>query len=155
MWGLWLVVGLTAWFSVWFSIWHVHQHKVKNAKCPAAHPCSTMTKVFECLAKNSSTQREGGRLGLVLGETYLGNGGGWPLPWCLCKVCVCVLCVMLATAKQERGGGGYCLVSVSCILNRYFGSIFQSDGPSLVDSKQWRYPTGSEQWKSSPLPPSS
>jgi hypothetical protein len=23
MWGLWLVVGLTAWFSVWFSIKHV------------------------------------------------------------------------------------------------------------------------------------
>jgi hypothetical protein len=28
MWGLWLVVGLTAWFSVWVSIWHVHQHHV-------------------------------------------------------------------------------------------------------------------------------
>jgi len=25
MWGLWLVVGLTAWFSVWFSNWHVNQ----------------------------------------------------------------------------------------------------------------------------------
>ena len=25
MWGLWLVVGLTAWFSVGFSTWHVHQ----------------------------------------------------------------------------------------------------------------------------------
>jgi len=28
MWGLWLVVGLTAWFSVWFSIWHVHENSV-------------------------------------------------------------------------------------------------------------------------------
>ena len=26
MWGLWLVVGLIAWFSVGFSTWHVHQH---------------------------------------------------------------------------------------------------------------------------------
>ena len=26
MWGLWLVVGLTAWFLVWVSILHVHQH---------------------------------------------------------------------------------------------------------------------------------
>ena len=31
MWGLWLVVGLTAWFSVGFSTWHVHQQRVRRA----------------------------------------------------------------------------------------------------------------------------
>ena len=31
MWGLWLVVGLSAWFSVGFSTWHVHQNSVNPA----------------------------------------------------------------------------------------------------------------------------
>jgi hypothetical protein len=32
MWGLWLVVGLTAWFSVW----HVHQQKQLTNECISA-----------------------------------------------------------------------------------------------------------------------
>jgi len=32
MWGLWLVVGLTAWSSVGFSTWHVHQQIDRREK---------------------------------------------------------------------------------------------------------------------------
>ena len=63
---------------------------------------------------------------------------------------MCSLCDAGHCQTREGGGGGIVWSvpwSISHILNRYFGSIFQSAEPSPVDSEQWRYPVGSEQWR--------
>jgi len=47
MWGLWLVVGLSAWFSGGFSTWHVHQQAglgVRSEYDPGAGPSSILLK---------------------------------------------------------------------------------------------------------------
>jgi len=47
MWGLWLVVGLSTWFSGGFSTWHVHQQAglgVRSEYDPGAGPSSILLK---------------------------------------------------------------------------------------------------------------
>jgi hypothetical protein len=56
MWGLWLVVGLTAWISVW----HVHQHSVSRGPRPSSLRRSL---AFESPANLSCQQRSRGASG--------------------------------------------------------------------------------------------